>query len=1003
MIIYRYAQSKEKLIELYDLDPAVAAAAETVLDELGKERGKLMRFISKKVKSGGEVSLRDVMGFKVDRPASVESMEWARTMTQVVPYAKWLARAMDDGRLEEWRESGWDDTRIADVLTMFRSRSALDEFPAELKDVNAYSNPAEIDKAMEPYRTAEERTKEQREADFRNGSELIGTFGDVDLYRLDTREAVSAAAHGTKWCVRDPRAFETTAYGIMPYWVTFAGDRPTSLIHAPTRQWRLPDDSMMTRREAYRMSEAYRYLVDGGHTNYDIDRWADENAEDGSDDAAAVQRILQTTMPFSGQGEIDRVIEMGGVANDPDRMRDLVRRKAVPERLNHGYDRRMFEMLEREFFKYFAYTQKSMAREIVGIMADALQISTLDMLVVIGANKESNDLDGYSLTGDDAEEAMALISERMNWDIDNDDDPDFNLYAKSTALLSHLVDSYVRKNRELARELIDRNLERCEFGGDLWQHSEDFGRILQDLHGPEFFDGWKNEDEEEPMNSRLVVNISGIYNGMPENWRDRTVEMIAPYVLSQYILNTAKPDMAVVSEIVESRRDDITMGTRRLKFPASVLISFGSYVTDAEKLRSLGERMPWLRELLLANGAAEAAEITPPQDFRFGGMRAVRTCYAVLGVMPSGDYIRRLKHDDILKIMTDEYMGVDFMNHVASTLGNDNSWIFDLLSLSVTKDEREIEAMKWLCMNAPKGNMAMRNIVMNKVINGSDSYPMTGRDISDVMEFAEAVGVDRETMKMDIVDLFKSYSDRMKIPPGDIIEVAEAVGSDELYDMGCEKWLRIRMRNGNRMIRQKAPEGYESMFPLDYRSEIDFFGRIPEEVKRRMLGNYEIRDIETSWGTRTFVIYGTDSGGVIEETVEKEENPFESVRSTWFDRTMVRVASPHAEEEDERLIAGLDYYVGEYRERLEGTAYAQWADDGTVEPMRWERVSSVAINVYVTIYMEMKHEGSRIMDELKRWVIRPNGWSSVMTDIWQNWESIDGRKYSVIKMEIQKK
>jgi hypothetical protein len=107
-----------------------------------------------------------------------------------------------------------------------------------------------------------------------------------------------------------------------------------------------------------------------------------------------------------------------------------------------------------------------------------------------------------------------------------------------------------------------------------------------------------------------------------------------------------------------------------------------------------------------------------------------------------------------------------------------------------------------------------------------------------------------------------------------------------------------------------------------------------------------------------------------------------------------------AASDDSILISGLEYYAKEYEDMIEGTIYEKWSDDGSVIPMRWERVSSMSMNIFVTMYMNMKGCGNFLI-ELRDKVIVPSGWSLEITDPGP-WKEKDGKKYSVIKLEIER-
>jgi len=131
--IYRTAASRRVLQEIYGLSPDVAAFAEKKIIELGKrDSKKLMRWISQRKKDGTSsgVTVADIDAFSIEKAWSEEGMAWARSLTGINSYAKWLAAAYDAGNVSAWHDDNWDDVRIRDVILRLASRSDMPEFPS---------------------------------------------------------------------------------------------------------------------------------------------------------------------------------------------------------------------------------------------------------------------------------------------------------------------------------------------------------------------------------------------------------------------------------------------------------------------------------------------------------------------------------------------------------------------------------------------------------------------------------------------------------------------------------------------------------------------------------------------------------------------------------------------------------------------------------------------------------------------------------------------------------
>jgi len=114
---------------------------------------------------------------------------------------------------------------------------------------------------MEPYMNAEEKSGAETAAAFESGADLMTTAGDIQIYSMNTKEAVSAACQGTAYCVRDPRAFEYEDYEIMPYWGLFRDGKIYALLHEATHQFRLTDDSTVGSRDAYEILDALEWMI----------------------------------------------------------------------------------------------------------------------------------------------------------------------------------------------------------------------------------------------------------------------------------------------------------------------------------------------------------------------------------------------------------------------------------------------------------------------------------------------------------------------------------------------------------------------------------------------------------------------------------------------------------------------------------------------------------------------------------------------------------------------
>jgi hypothetical protein len=811
MHIYKISQSKEFLVSKYGLDPEVAAIAEDKLKGMGKDRKKLMRMIIRKFKSGESVTAEDIAGFGVFTEASEESLDWARNMIEDVSHIKWLAAARDSGKLEEWHESGWDDQRIVDVLLIFKSRSSTPSFPSELKDIRQYSHPSEIDEAMEPFRTSEERTEEQRAEDFASGSDLIGEFSGVKLYRMNDRPSVMAACHGTSYCVRDERAFETTLYDVMPYYGFFTDGSISALFHAPTRQWRLPDDTKVTKRESFRMIDAYRWLVDNNALHFDFDGYGQEIGATGRK-LSILQYYSQQEFDVNNPEDVRDIMENGRIANDA-------------------------EILRRETFgsspveaagRYIQYTASEKVNEMIRVIAggnDSGYNSSISYLSsYIASHEENMDLDVYDIALDDMDIMKRCMEERISGD--SKMVRGFETYSpKTISMVDMCVVKYIDKGLiEEAREgvsygmdLLDRilikehvNLRISGIDQSLDPQNPKFAQLLQTVYTPDdimSMDGLRQLMEYD----KTLFAMSGAWDGIPDEW----VPFVSENIDYHALVTSMEYDNAnesMIREIVDSGRLD----------KKSVLESFCGPRTGAD-IKDAMRKNPWIREIF-ADMDFSIWDRNNREDSEFFIFN-IQNQAEVIGKMPTYSIFDRTWEWAILA--TTPINMNKWRNYVSEVMSWQNTvagmdWMIDVI-VEWDREPHSLNSMKWLVENNQNFATAVLFVFGEQLLR---QYTFSGMNLTvdDLREVSKSAS----SPHLDLLVKYARYTNN--IPT--LAKLADELQNDELTEMAYSLLAEKIKEDGWSM---KGGRYY--IYPV---TEMGWsqFQKIPDHIKQREFGEW---------------------------------------------------------------------------------------------------------------------------------------------------------------------
>lgn len=160
--------------------------------------------------------------------------------TKNLEYINWLTKQAKRGyvRFPE------DTEKIKESLMLFDRLKRLGNYKGK-RDINKFEKYGDLAAELKEFEDIQSNTTHER-IQIENGVEEIYSHSGVKIFEVTTQEAGAKLFRDTKWCVKDPKYFNS--YKPPFYMLTLAG-RPHFLVHVEKHQIKNVNDSTPTQHE----------------------------------------------------------------------------------------------------------------------------------------------------------------------------------------------------------------------------------------------------------------------------------------------------------------------------------------------------------------------------------------------------------------------------------------------------------------------------------------------------------------------------------------------------------------------------------------------------------------------------------------------------------------------------------------------------------------------------------------------------------------------------------
>lgn len=201
-----------------------------------------------------EELLREVYQQLLESPE--DRINFAAKQFNVLPrFVHWYAKADPTKNLEyilwitkqakrQYVRFPEDTDKVKESLALFDRLKRLGNYKGK-RDINKFEKYGDLAAELKEFEDTQSNTTHER-IQIENGVEEIYNHSGVKIFEVTTQEAGAKLFRDTKWCVKDPKYFNS--YKPPFYMLTLAG-RPHFLVHVEKHQIKNVNDSTPTQHE----------------------------------------------------------------------------------------------------------------------------------------------------------------------------------------------------------------------------------------------------------------------------------------------------------------------------------------------------------------------------------------------------------------------------------------------------------------------------------------------------------------------------------------------------------------------------------------------------------------------------------------------------------------------------------------------------------------------------------------------------------------------------------